>query len=277
MTYKFSENKIDSVLNMIINEEFFRKTAFRTDNTLLTIVWNRGADQEVVIDDVKYNFPSQTVLPLMDYNTFEFSSAKDIVAWQFNREFYCIIDHDKEVSCSGFLFYGSLDYLFIELDERHRKKLSVLVQMFEDEYTEEGDSIQGEMLRMLLKRLIIMVTRLGKQQYISDELSVVDSDVVRSYNLLVEQKFREFHQVQDYASMLNKSPKSLSNLFAKYNNDSPLQVIKNRIILEAKRLLKFSDKTSKEIAFELGFEEPASFSRFFKNQVGSSPSAFQKA
>lgn len=261
---------------MLVSEEAFRKTAFRSDDSLHTIVWNRGEDQKVTIDDVEYDFPAHTVLPLMAYNTFDFSNAKDVIAWQFNREFYCIIDHDKEVSCAGFIFYGSLDYLFIKLDEKHQRKLNVLVQMFEDEYNEEGDSIQGEMLRMLLKRLIILITRLGKQQYLSDELTVVDSDLVRSFNLLVEQKFREFHQVQDYASMLNRSPKSLSNLFAKYSKESPLQVIKNRLILEAKRLLKFSDKSSKEIAFELGFEEPASFSRFFKNQVGASPSAFQK-
>jgi AraC-like DNA-binding protein len=277
MIYSFSDNKVESVLNLILEEDSFRKTTFRRTDALLTIAWNRGADQKVVIDDVTYDFPSQTVLPLMAYNTFDFSKSDDIVAWQFNREFYCIVDHDKEVSCAGFLFYGSQDYIFIELDAKHRKKMDLLVQMFEDEYTEEDDSIQGEMLRILLKRLIILTTRLGKQQYVSDELTVEDSDIVRSFNLLVEQKFREFHQVQDYASMLNKSPKSLTNLFAKQNNEAPLQVIKNRLVLEAKRLLKYSSKTSKEIAFELGFEEPASFSRFFKNQVGASPSAFQKA
>jgi AraC-like DNA-binding protein len=277
MIYSFADNKLESILNLVMDEESFCKKTCGLADSLLTIAWNRGSDQTVVIDDLSYDFPSNTVLPLMAYNTFEFSNPIDIVAWQFNKAFYCIVDHDKEVSCAGFLFYGSQDFLFIKLDDKHHRKMDLLVQMFEDEFTEEDDSIQGEMLRILLKRLIILTTRLGKQQYVSEELSNEDSDVVRSFNLLVEQKFREFHQVQDYASMLNRSPKSLSNLFARQNNESPLQVIKNRIILEAKRLLKYSSKTSKEIAFELGFEEPASFSRFFKNQVGESPSAFQKA
>ncbi len=276
MIYKFEDRKEDSVLHFIINEASFKKNSLMPNDALLTIAWNRGEDQKVWIDDVEYDFPSQTILPLMSQNVFEFSKTENVVAWKFNREFYCIIDHDKEVSCAGFLFFGSLDYLFIKLDAKYQQKLNLLIQVFEEEFSEE-DTIQGEMLRMLLKRLIILTTRLGKQQYLPEELNSVDSDTIRSFNLLVEEKFRDFHQVKDYAAMLNKSPKTLTNLFAKQNNRSPLQVIKNRIVLEAKRLLKYSDKSSKEIAFELGFEEPASFSRFFKNQVGASPSAFQKA
>lgn len=71
--------------------------------------------------------------------------------------------------------------------------------------------------------------------------------------------------MQEYADLLNKSPKTLSNLFSIYNQKSPLQIIHERISLESKRLLVYTDKSTKEIAFELGFEEVAHFSRFFKN------------
>jgi AraC-like DNA-binding protein len=77
--------------------------------------------------------------------------------------------------------------------------------------------------------------------------------------------------------MLNKSPKTLSNLFKKYNEKSPLQVIQNRTILEARRLLRYSDKSIKEIAYEIGYEDIQSFSRFFKKVEGISPSDFKKA
>ncbi len=132
MVYSFSDNKVESVLNLTLGEESFGKTTFRRTDALLTIAWNRGANQTVVIDDVSYEFPSQSVLPLMAYNTFQFSKSEDIVAWQFNKTFYCIVEHDKEVSCAGFLFYGSQDYIFIDLDEKHRKKMDLLVQMFQD-------------------------------------------------------------------------------------------------------------------------------------------------
>jgi AraC-like DNA-binding protein len=82
--------------------------------------------------------------------------------------------------------------------------------------------------------------------------------------------------VADYAEMLNKSPKTLSNLFKKYNEKSPLQIIQNRIILEARRLLRYSDKSIKEIAYVIGYEDIQSFSRFFKKMEGVSPSEFKK-
>lgn len=275
MIYTHSDSKIDSILHLIMEEDNFGKSEVRNSDGLLTIVWNRGKAQKAIIDDVTYKFPAQTILPLMANNTFEFSNAEDLIVWQFNREFYCIVDHDKEVSCAGFLFYGNRELLFIELDHQYQKKFDGLVQIFVDEF-EERDNIQGEMLRMLLKRLIILTTRIGKQQFIPGDIMDSESDLIRSFNMLVENNFREMHQVQDYAELLNKSPKSLTNLFARYNNTPPLQVIKNRIVIESKRLLRFTEKSSKEIAFELGFDEPASFSRFFKNQVGISPTTFQK-
>lgn len=83
--------------------------------------------------------------------------------------------------------------------------------------------------------------------------------------------------MQFYASRLNKSPKTLSNLFALYHHQTPLQVIQDRLVLEAKRLFYYTDKSAKEIAQELGFDDAAHFSRFFKNQLQVSPSEFKKA
>lgn len=80
----------------------------------------------------------------------------------------------------------------------------------------------------------------------------------------------------DYANLLNKSPKTLSNLFKKYGNKSPLQIIQDKKVLEARRLLYYTDKSVKEIAYEIGFEDIQTFSRFFKKIEGVSPSNFKK-
>ena len=74
---------------------------------------------------------------------------------------------------------------------------------------------------------------------------------------------------------MNKPAKSITNLFSSHSNRSPLQVIQDRILLEAKRMLISTEIPIKEITFELGFEDMPSFSRFFKNKMGISPKAYR--
>ena len=88
----------------------------------------------------------------------------------------------------------------------------------------------------------------------------------------LEIHFRENHQVSKYAASLNSTEKKLASITKKYLGQSPLNVIHNRLLLEAKRLFLFEDVAHKEVAFQLGFDSPASFSLFIKNKTGFSPS-----
>jgi AraC family transcriptional regulator, transcriptional activator of pobA len=244
--------------------------------TFHTIAWNTGATQTVDIDGVKYQFEANTILPIMLNQSFAFEKAADIVAWQFNREFYCILNHDAEVGCIGFIFFGPSPTMFVPLDEEHTGKMQKLLALFIEEYDDE-EEIKGEMLRMLLVRLIIQTTRLAKKKYLgTGDLPEDKFNLLRQYNVLVEIHFRKEHQVQFYASQLNKSPKTISNIFSLYSKKTPLQIIQDRIIIEAKRLFLYTDRSVKEIADNLGFEDVAHFSKFFKNCTGQNPSAFKK-
>ena len=76
-------------------------------------------------------------------------------------------------------------------------------------------------------------------------------DLVRKFNVLVDRNFKSKKTVGEYADLLFKSPKTLSNLFAKHNQKTPLQIIHERTVLKAKRLFMHTDKSFKEIAFDL--------------------------
>ena len=75
---------------------------------------------------------------------------------------------------------------------------------------------------------------------------------------------------------MNLSPKRLNEITRKMLGKTITQLIHDRILLEAKRELIFSGRSIKEISYELGFEDPAYFSRFFKKQSGFSPTHFRK-
>ncbi|MGK6353450.1 helix-turn-helix domain-containing protein [Parapedobacter sp. DT-150] len=240
-----------------------------------TFVYNKGQAQRVTIDETTYTMPGACILPLVSNQHFTFERPEELVAWQFNREFYCIVNHDAEVGCVGFLFYGIHHPMFIELSAAELEEMDILEKTFSDEL-QVRDNFQGEMLRTLLKRVIIKATRKAKKQCESYQLFPDEKmDFVRKFSLLVEANFKQHHEVRFYAEALNKSPKTLSNVFALLKQPAPSVVIRNRIILEAKRYLHYTDKSAKEIAYELGFESPAHFSRFFKQHAGTNTSAFR--
>lgn len=277
MKLSVNDQKTGADLLLISEEPAFDRLFYGRDknNKYFTIVWNRGETQMVNIDGEEYTFLSRSVLPLMFNQSFSFADPMAVTAWQFNREFYCIVDHDAEVSCVGFLFAAG-DQVLVPLDEPTHQKMEWLLNLFIAEF-KTRDTIQREMLLVLLKRLIIDITRLARSAYIPEIKAQPEQfDLVRHFNLLVETHFRTEHSVQFYADQLNKSPKTLANIFPKYNQKPPLQIIQGRIILEAKRLLTYTDKTVKEITYELGFEDPAYFATFFKRAAGQSPVEFRK-
>jgi len=278
MIHQFYNNQTKALFRLVYDQPVLNRDFYGKDKEekLLTIAWNKGADQQIIIDNYPYDFPANTIHCLMTNEHFHFEDATSIVAWQFSRDFYCVVDHDKEVSCVGFIFYGPPQKMFIRLEPNDQRHLEMMLQMLKEEF-ETHDHIQGEMMRVLLKRLIIIVTRLAKQQYLNEkELPSDKLDIVRQYNFLVETHYKKEHQVKFYAEQLFKSPKTLSNLFALYNHKSPVLIIQERLASEAKRLFYYTDKTAKEIAYELGFESAAHFGKFFKRLTGQSVTEIKK-
>jgi AraC family 4-hydroxyphenylacetate 3-monooxygenase operon regulatory protein len=243
---------------------------------LAQILWNRGNEEtQFHIDDRLVCLKPGQIATITFFHHLAFEkSSLPLTSFLFNREFYCLSDHDQEVSCNGILFYGTQEVPVITIPAEQYIKFNLLHQVFIDELN-TPDKIQGDMLQMLLKRLIIICTRLAKEQLILKKINHSQIEIIRRFNFLVDIHFRTKRQVSDYADMLNKSPKTLANLFLIYDQKTPHQIIHERVALEAKRLLRFSDKQTKEIAFDLGFDEPANFSKFFKKIVGQNPSEYR--
>ncbi|WP_152286860.1 helix-turn-helix domain-containing protein [Flavicella marina] len=240
----------------------------------LTVLWFQSNQNELKIDGIKYSFDKNQILYLTEFHKIEVLSIGEIRFLRFNRPFYCILDHDVEVSCKGALFFGASRLPLITLDTKELEKFETLWRMFEIEM-DANDSLQIDMLQMMLKRYLILGTRIYKQQekYPKDESL---SDLVREFNFLVEAHFKEKHTVAEYAELLHKSPKTLANIFSKMGAKSPLRFIHDRKLLEARRLLIYTDYSIKEITFELGFSDIQSFSRFFKKYETVSPSEFKE-
>jgi AraC family transcriptional regulator, transcriptional activator of pobA len=193
----------------------------------------------------------------------------------FNRPFYCLDYHDDEVGCKGMLFFGARHLPLIRVAEADMEIFNLLWRVFSIEMAAK-DKLQMEMLRMLLKRWVILCTRVFVRQGDVPELDAPQSHLIREFHYLIEQHFRSIHDVKGYASLLHKSPKTLSHLFAQAGQSPPLQAIQARLLQEARRQLRHTDRSISEIAFQIGFEDVQSFSRFFRNKQGVSPKMYRE-
>ena len=235
MTHSFNEFTSQAVFYIGGNQLLQSHTSSKTVD-LYTFIWTQNKPTNLVVDHVPIYLKPNSILSLTPNQYLQFNAEQDVIVYQFNREFYCIKDHDQEVSCVGLLFFGNYHSPIVELDSIEQHKFEQLHAVFMDEI-ETKDNIQAEMLRMLMSRFIIKTTRLLKAQ--SDSPSKDSSnqnDLLRQFNFLVEQHFKQEHKVSFYADKLFKSPKTLSNSFAKQQL-SPLQLIHNRLVLETKRQL----------------------------------------
>ncbi len=194
----------------------------------------------------------------------------------FNRDFYCIEIHDQEVACDGILYNNVFEIPFINLNENQSKDIQNIIQEIKTEMNHE-DANTEEMLRILLKLIILKSTRIWKEQHqLAENTQHADVQFLRKFSKLVEQNYKTHHTVADYAALLFVTPKNLSKKIGLISKSSPNDIIKNRILLESKRLLVHTKMTVKEIAYSLNYDDDAYFVRFFTKQTGLSPMAFRK-
>jgi AraC family transcriptional activator of pobA len=99
--------------------------------------------------------------------------------------------------------------------------------------------------------------------------------LVAQFRALIEANYRDGTSVEDYASQLGVTAKRLRSACQVVADTTPSQLIQDRVLLEAKRLLLYSNMTVAEAAFYLGFDDPAYFTRVFTRACGDSPRRFR--
>ncbi|WP_417444905.1 helix-turn-helix domain-containing protein [Joostella sp.] len=235
-----------------------------------TIYWIKEGKADYNIDFKTYAIDKSVIFFLSPGQIFSVDNEKIKTAYKlsFKRDFYCIQTHDKEVSCNGVLFNNLYETPFVSPSEDENKKLQFIIDSLLDELKSENTG-QYDLLQAYLKQFIVNSVRIKKE--ITPLKTDEETVLFKEFSLLVEQFYKEEHTVTSYANRLGISPKSLTKHFQRLGFETPSDIIKNRIILEAKRQLSYTNNSVKEIAFMLGFNDPAYFTRFFKKALAVSP------
>ncbi len=148
----------------------------------------------------------------------------------------------------------------------------------------EFDKIRNELYRyqptlsLILSRLTTSLIEINHSlvKHIDNLAPYAYPAILNSFLELIELHYKQEHHVAYYANLLNITVKNLWMQTQQYMGVPPLKLIHNRLLKEALYLLSLGANPIKTTMIELGFEDPATFSHFFKKQTNMSPSAYQK-
>ncbi len=274
-TYSINEEKLFFEYSKITLDKACR---FTEDETVrfFNVVLLCKASANYTIDFKPVFLEGNILLFLSPGELFTVNSEKVLEGYSisFDTNFYCLDTHHEEIGCNGLLFNNQLRPSFAIISDEEAKALIGLLQEIESNI-QQKHLAYIEIIQSYLKIFLIKCSQIKKHQYNIDFDGRQIDPLLVEFNRLVEKNYRHRHYVADYADLLGISSKSLTkklNLHGK----KPSDLIQNRLILEAKRLLFHSDMTSKEISYFLGFEDPSYFSRFFKKHTNLSPSRFKE-
>ncbi|MDQ6469780.1 AraC family transcriptional regulator [Flavobacterium sp. LHD-80] len=278
LNHKFFESNYKKLGFFALNEDFIEEINGDLYKSYIKVLY-LPEEYSITIDFKHYqtSSPSLFFINSNQYLQIDKEGKKQGYFMYYNRDFYCVQIHDAEVACDGLLFNNIFEMPMTALPDKEVLFIDGIYAQLQQEF-DSPDSSQEEMIRTYLKQLIIKATRIWKIQQLGvlNEEPSKEMDFFRDFSRLVEIHFRTKHTVADYADILGVAPKTLSNKFNRLELQQPNDIIKDRIILEAKRLLGYSSLSVKEIAYQLGYEDPAYFNRLFTNKVGDTPSNFKK-
>lgn len=246
-----------------------------------SIFWFNSGEGTHIVDFDEYEIEQGTVFFLSPkpIHTYRNLSNVDGIAMCFPEDFLLKIDNELQGRIKTKMFYPANGFAHCKISEAAKEKMMPIVKLMQEASTlqYEDKSLQASYFASLLSLLLIDMIRLG--EWGESSFSNVSSDsfqVYAKFVQMVEDNYIESHAVKDYIEKLGVSQTTLNQYTQQYAKTTPLKIINKRIILEAKRLLRYSTTRTKQIAFYLGFKDDSYFAKLFKRNVGMSPVEFRE-
>lgn len=162
---------------------------------------------------------------------------------------------------------------WLSLSESDAEGILPLLRDLQTEF-DRGLSGAADVLRATLHILLVRVSRLFAKTRPPREISRA-AQLTRQFHLSVEQYFREERDLADYARELGVTTNHLHDVVREVTGRSAGQILRERRLLDAKRLLSHTDLSVSEIGYQLGFRDPSYFSRFFRQAENQTPAEFR--
>ncbi len=255
--------------------KFDVKVTNYTDEHHYTILWLKDGFKTISIDFNHFLFQPGSIYFVTPGRNIEFSYNKQPKGWilSFTKEIFNRQIKENLIIRDVDLFSSLGQTPKIILSPKIGDRIHSITEMIDELI---GSEIPNRDLAIisLLKTLLIYCDSKCNIRLTSDSNNN-QIHIVTTFKDLVAKNYMQIHKVSDYACMMNISTKYLNQVVKKVLGVTAKSVIQEQLIIQARRELKFSNNSIKEIAYKLGFSEPFHFSNYFKKMIGCSPSRYR--
>ncbi len=195
----------------------------------------------------------------------------------------------------GYIFLFTEEFLSISSDENYAQlfdniktksealqfKTIAQQSQFELNFTQAtenfdlADKFSEQVCRNILSSLLVSSIRASEVENPIFYQKGKGAEIVKKFKKLIEEKHSEYLSVRDYAALLAITPSHLNETVKQFTGLNANSLIDNKLLVEIKRLLAYTEKDITEIAYQLNFKDQSYFSRFFKSKTGFSPKEFR--
>jgi AraC-like DNA-binding protein len=206
-------------------------------------------------------------------HTWDFKGAPDGFIINFSESYLQALVANPRYLDQFTFFLGIANEQVINIPTEGSATLAQMLETIVDE-AKASKTLKDDYIRAALVQMFIYVSRFTAEA--SAPQHPYNSLLLRNFQKLIELHYKEKKLTKEYAAMLYVTPNHLNALCKDITGNAAGELIRNRVLLEAKRLLTNAEMTVAEIATELDFADNSYFSKFFKKAVGVTPESFRK-
>jgi AraC family transcriptional regulator, transcriptional activator of pobA len=241
------------------------------------IAWVTRGSGHHIIDSIQYEVKPNTLFFMAPGQIHDFVLSEDATGFtiNFSAEFFAFRMHSRQSLTDIPIFdFDNLNSA-LYVDEMQAESLRIVLDLIIEEYNKEAAGFE-DVIWSYLRIFLIKVSRIAVPES-GNDLSTRSQLLARRFKSALEKNFITINEANDYARLLKVTERALNEATRQALGSTAAQLIRERVMLEAKRLLLHSDISIAEIAERLGFDDPAYFSRCFKKHTSRSPIEFRRS
>ncbi len=239
------------------------------------LIWFTSEGRHFV-DYETYYHPANSFFFINKRQVHYFCTEVENRGYLFHFDDLFLVRYDEKVEDSlRYRLFNEVGRPFVHPEENDLIMLGQLKDMLLSELKERSYHYRWQ-LYFLVRAVLLMVERLKYAEQPETVDMGMDFTLAMDFKALIEKHMNEFLSIEEFSGKLGVSSKKLTKVVKQYLKDTPAQILHQRKILEAKRLLSNTTLSIKEVAYDLGFDQPTYFTKYFKKHTQMTPTTFME-